>query len=334
MHEPTELPKNSNLKRKLSIFIPILLLGVLALGIFTRVQFNAPADFKGGVSFEVTKGMSVRTIADAAQAQGIVRSGTLLYSILTYSYDPTSIYAGTYMFDEPTSVFGVAQKLADKDIEQNLVKVTLPEGMRLAQIAAIAKNVLPEFDVDEYLIQTSELEGYLFPETYFVPETFTSKELVDLQRKTYEKNVAPLRDDIEELNFTEYEVLTLASIVEREANDKESMKMVAGILKNRLDINMALQADATIEYVLDTPLNELPAGQLASELRETQSPYNTYLNAGLTPTPIGNPGIMAIEAVVYSTPSDNFFYITAPDGTFYYAETYAEHNRNIARYLR
>jgi len=144
----------------------------------------------------------------------------------------------------------------------------------------------------------------------------------------------PLREQIELSPLSEYEALILASIIEREANDEESMKMVSGILQNRLKIGMALQADASIEYTIGTPLNELPPGQLASELRETESPYNTYLNTGLTPTPIGNPGLMAIKAALNPTPSDNFFYITGNDGEFYYAETLKGHNQNIARYLR
>ena len=286
MIEPTEKPKNKRLLKGLSVIGLLIVTVALIFGIYIRTLFNPPDTFTDNISLEITPGMSVRDIAIAAAEQGVVRSELLLYSILTYSYDPTNIYAGTYVFTEPTPVFGVAQKLANKEIENNLVRVTLPEGIRLTTIASIASGTLPAFNVDDYLSQTENLEGYLFPETYFVPETFSATDLIALQRETYEENVDPLRADIEASSLTEYEVLVLASIVEREANDEESMKMVAGILQNRLDIGMALQADASIEYVLDTPLNELPAGQLASELRETQSPYNTYLNTGLPPTPI------------------------------------------------
>ena len=97
---------------------------------------------------------------------------------------------------------------------------------------------------------------------------------------------------------------------------------------------MALQADATIEYVLDEGLNDLAPGQLAENLRELDSPYNTYLYRGLPPTPIGNPGRAAIEAVLFPITSDYFYYITGDDGKFYYAETYAQHLRNIANYLK
>ena len=125
------------------------------------------------------------------------------------------------------------------------------------------------------------------------------------------------------------EILILASIIEREANTEESQKMISGIFQNRLAINMPLQADASIEYVLDKPLNELTPRDL-----EIDSPYNTYLNLGLPPTPIGNPGMEAIDAVLNPTKSDYYYYITDENGDFYYAKSYAEHLRNIEQYLR
>ncbi|HMA78462.1 MAG TPA: endolytic transglycosylase MltG, partial [Candidatus Paceibacterota bacterium] len=119
-----------------------------------------------------------------------------------------------------------------------------------------------------------------------------------------------------------------------EANTPESMRTVAGILLNRLAIGMPLQADATIEYVLEDPLHELPPGQLAVALREVESPYNTYKNLGLPPTPIANPGRQALAAILNPVKSDYLYYITGRDGDFYYATTYAQHQRNIETHLR
>lgn len=322
---PTNTRKiRNNYKLGLALF-----LSVFILTMYVRVQLTPPASFTGNTSFEVQKGMSVRDIARAAQEQELVRSSTLLYVILTYSYDPTKIYAGTYLFTEPTSVYGVAQKLAAQDITNDVIRVTIPEGVSAVKIAEIVEEALPDFVADDYLEMAKDSEGYLFPETYFVPETFTAIDLLNLQKETYEEYIAPLRSEIEASGMTEYEVLILASLIEREANDETSMKMVSGVLQNRLAINMALQADASIEYILNKPLAELTADDL-----KIDSPYNTYLNQGLVPTPIGNPGVMAIDAALHPTASENFFYITAPDGTFYYAETFDEHNENIAKYLR
>ena len=115
--------------------------------------------------------------------------------------------------------------------------------------------------------------------------------------------------------MTEYEIITLASILEREANSAESMRMISGILQNRLEINMPLQVDASIEYDLDKPLHELTP----TDLKERDTPYNTYLYSGLPPTPIGNPGQTAIEATLNPTESDYLFYVTDDESNFHYA---------------
>ena len=322
-------------KRKIIMLLSSIFAVAVAIGVFLFVLrlLQPPTSFSKNTALEIQPGMSVQSITQAAKNENIVSSELFLYVVLTYLYDPTTIHAGTYVFTQPLTLFEVATKLASSDVDLSLLSLTIPEGVRLTQIAEIAASKLPDFDIDEYLINTHQLEGYLFPETYFVPDTFTAEDLIDLQKTTYEEKIAPLRSAIEMSEFTEYEVLILASIIEREANDEVSMKMVSGILQNRLSIGMALQADATIEYVLDTPLNELPEGQLANEIRETQSPYNTYLYSGLVPTPIGNPGLQAIEAVLEPTKSDYFYYITDADGAFHYAETFLQHKQNIQRYL-
>jgi UPF0755 protein len=273
--------------------------------------------------------MSVQAIAEEAKRSGIVKSPLMLYAILTYSYDPTKIYAGTYRFTEPHSVFEVARKLAQSDVDTALESITIPEGMTRKDIARITASQLSDFDTDTFLEITMNNEGYLFPDTYFVPDEFTAEEFVTLLTQTYASQMSAYREALEESPFTEYEVLTLASILEREANDEESMRMVSGILQNRLNIGMALQADATIGYVLDKPIKELKPEDL-----KIDTPYNTYLYSGLTPTPIGNPGLQAIDAVLHPHASPYLYYITGKDGAFYYAQTFEEHKRNIQKYLQ
>jgi UPF0755 protein len=273
--------------------------------------------------------MSVQAIAQEAKRKGIVRSTLLLSTILTKSYDPTKIYAGTYRFEKAQSVFEVARKLASTEVDDTLRTLTIPEGTTRESIANIAYEAIPTFDTEAFLAITEDKEGYLFPDTYFVPEEFTAQELSDLLIETYQARIEPLQDAIASSTFSEYEVLILASILEREANSEESMRMVSGILQNRLEIGMALQTDASIEYALHKPLSELTPEDL-----DIDTPYNTYLYPGLVPTPIGNPGLTAIEAVLYPERSEYFYYITGDDGNFYYAETFEEHKANIARYLR
>lgn len=302
---------------------------LLCAGFFFWFITASPVLPEDGATLQIQRGMSVGQIAQEAKEAGVVRSSFLLYTILTYSYDPTRIFAGTYRFEDPHSVFEVARKLAQNETDKSLTRLTIPEGVTRKDIAQIADEKLTDFDERTFLELTKNNEGYLFPETYFVPHNFSAQELVPLLTETYAKQLLAYHEEIAKSEFTEYEILILASILEREANDEESMRMVSGILQNRLDIGMALQADATIGYVLDKPISELVPEDL-----EIETPYNTYLNAGLIPTPIGNPGLLAIDAVLHPTPSNYFYYITGADGTFHYAETYDEHLRNIELYLR
>lgn len=337
MEDSQPTTDTQEVQTQLSVKKKVYVVSLVAILLLTYLIFNFLQSGSGSPdvsNFVVEQGMSVREIATKAKIDGFVRSELLLYTALTYFHDPTNIHAGVYEFTGNETVFEVATKLAESDTQEKLIRITIPEGVRLTKIAEIAAGELESFDVDDYLIYTNEMEGYLFPETYFVPETFTAEDLADLQRDTFEENLSTLQGEIENSDLTIQEVIILASIVEREANDEDSMKMVSGILQNRLEIGMALQADATIEYVLATPLNELREGQLAASIRDTESPYNTYKNTGLTPTPIGNPGLMSIKAVLHPTESNNFYYLTDSDGNFHYAKTLAAHNQNIARYLR
>lgn len=275
--------------------------------------------------------MTIDDILDAAVDRGYARSSFVLYVYLTSfaDLDTVQILAGTYVFSEPLSAAGLVHELIDGDAALKYTRLTIPEGTPNRMIATLAAELLPNVDPVEFLRLASTSEGQLFPDTYFVPVSFSAADLFALLTETHTTKLAATSRDQSESTLTDYEILVLASILEREANDEASMKIVSGILQNRLRIDMPLQADATIEYDLDKPLSELTAADL-----ESNSPYNTYTNRGLPPTPIGNPGLTAIRAALAPTESDYFFYITAPDGTFYYAKTFDEHRANIERYLR
>jgi len=323
-------------RTSLGLLSLIVSLVVITLIIATAFVVFLATPFKDvfPTQFEVTAGMSVQEIAEKAAREQLVRSDFLLYTALSALHDPTNIHAGTYTFTDPANVLEVAAQIASMETELELVRVTFPEGIRAADMASIVADVSDSIDRADYEEQAQPYEGYLFPETYYIPPSMTAAELIILQRATFVENTEMLSLSNASSSLTERDVVTLASIVEREANDEESMRMVAGIFLNRLAIGMALQADASIEYVLDRPINELRAGELALNLRELDSPYNTYLYADLPPTPIGNPGLQALTAVVDPTPSPYLYYITGNDGRFYYAETLDQHNANIARYLR
>ena len=173
------------------------------------------------------------------------------------------------------------------------------------------------------------MEGYLFPDTYYIPEDFTAAELLTLLKTTYEQKVASRKEPMASHPLKEDGVIVLASLLEREANTEESMRIVSGILQKRLQLGMRLQTDASIEYALGRPLSDLRAEDL-----ERDTPYNTYKYAGLTPTPIGNPGLNSIDAVLEPEDTEYLYYITDEEGNFHYAKTFDEHRANIAKYLK
>lgn len=324
-------------KRRPGAFLKLIFLFVTAAVLATVVLYitylylqTPPRDFPINVEVNIPAGSSVREITELFKEFKVTRSKWVLYYIIATKFDPTNLKAGTYVFDKKLRVEGVAEVLSKGTAERDLVRFTHVDGERVTLLAKRAAAALPNFDEAEFLNLALAEEGRLFPDTYFVPIRFTASDMYTLITENFSDKLAPLADAIAESELSLDEIINLASILEREANSVVSMKMVSGILRNRLRIGMALQADATIEYILDKPLSELTA----NDLRELDSPYNTYLYNGLPPTPIGNPGLQAIEAVLYPTLSNNLFYITGNDGNFYYATNFDDHRRNIARYLR
>lgn len=305
---------------------------VVSVGVFyslLKYLNTAPEFFPSGQPIVIETGMSAKNISNMFEQEKIVRSSALLYYILVLLHDPTEIKASTYVFEQPLPTSEVARRLTEGDFDTDLVRFTHFEGERVEQIAERAAEILPNFSRQHFIEIAEPFEGRLYPDTYFIPEAYTEQELFELLNNTFTNTITPLDAKIASSSLSLEEIVILASIIEREANSSSSMKMVAGILENRLALGMALQADASIEYILDKPLAELTTDDL-----DIDSPYNTYLYPGLPPTPIGNPGLEAIMAVLEPTESDYYYYITDNAGEFHYAKTYAEHLRNIEKYLR
>ena len=314
----------------LTVWLLVFILFFSLLNFTYQYFVSAPSNFPIDEPVEIVHGTSVLKIAEQLKDAGVVRSEFLLYAVLVAYYEPTDIKASTYIFSTPLSVHEVAKALTEGNYSYDLVRLTHKEGMSVKAMAPDINNVLPHISQSEFIDFATPYEGELFPETYFVPKNIRLEELVNLMRDLYASTTQELYATPTEHNLTQQEVLILASILEREANSVESMQEVANILLRRLDIDMPLQVDATMEYVLDKPLSELTA----EDLRE-DSPYNTYTRFGLPPTPIGNPGADALRAVMNATTATPYlFYITGNDGNFYYAEDFDQHRINVNRHLR
>jgi len=321
--------KNAGLKRMAWFFMGFVLISLLSMFVVYTEFVKPPATFPVHNTFTIAEGSSVATITHQLKDADIVSSATLLYFVFITRHDSANLKAGTYNLTEPLDVYEVADLLAQGDYTADLLRITHLEGDSVVKLAARLESMLPDFETAIFIEQATPYEGELFPDTYFIPPSITPTEIIALMRDRYQKTINEYQADISNSELTETEIVILASIIEREANSSTSMKMVSGILQNRLAIGMPLQVDASMEYVLDKPLSELTPADL-----EQESPYNTYLRTGLPPTAIGNPGLDSILAVLQPTTSDYFYYITGLDGNFYYAETFDIHRSNISRYLR
>ncbi len=207
------------------------------------------------------------------------------------------------------------------------IKFTVPEGLRTDEIAEkLASEGLVNKDEFMRLVREGQfeysflndrpegatLEGYLFPDTYFVPQTYTEKEIIDTMLQNFDKKFTPeMRQQVAANGKTIHEIVTMASVVEREVHVADERKTVAGVFYNRLAAGMPLQSDPTVQYVVGQEGNWWPDG-LTQENLDTDSPYNTYRNTGLPPGPICNPGAAAMEAAA-APEQTNYLYFEAKE---------------------
>lgn len=289
--------------------------------------------------FLITRGASASQIGNNLAEKGLVKSALAFKMYVQLTARQSKIQAGEFRLSPSYTLHQTIEALTKGPVE---IWVTIPEGFRREQIAARFVEVLDKDKTfsDFFLEYTKDKEGFLFPDTYLFPKDATAGKVVDVLRTTFETKVTDkMRVDAANLGYSLNQVITLASIVEREAITDEERPVIAGILYNRLRIGMGLQADATVQYVaanarckgvLDCDWWKPPTGE---ELA-INSAYNTYRFAGLPPAPIANPGIDSINAAIYPADTPYLYYIHDNDGQIHYGRTLEEHNANVNRYLR
>lgn len=324
-----------NEPQKRSFYGSLFCLVLLVLAIFLIVTLGyknllqPPSNFPVTETLVIEPGQSFRSVASNLEEQNYVKSDKLMLLRQYFRSEPLVLKASKYKFETPLTLPEIEERLSKGDFSHDLLVLTHKEGSSVEDLALVASKIIPNFDQNKFIILAKPHEGKLFPDTYHLPQDFSEEELLELLLKAFTDKTLPLQDEILKSSLTLDQIIILASILEREANSEESMKMVSGIIANRLEIGMPIQVDATMEYVLKKPLKDLSPEDL-----KLDTPYNTYLYQGLPPTPIGNPGLLAISAVLNPTKSDYLFYITGSDGNFYYAKNFEAHKLNIARYLR
>ncbi len=285
-------------------------------------------------TFIIPKGQSVQRIGERLQEAGFIKNELAFRAHVRFSDMTSKLQAGSFKLNNSMTTPEIAIALTQGTED---IWITLLEGWRSEEIAEyLSTQELELFDEAEFLELAAGSEGYLYPDTYLIPRQSTADDIYTLLTNTYQTKITEgLAAELAAFPESEEDVLIMASIIEREARGFEQMQQVAGILWNRLEIGMPLQADATLQYArgYDATADSWWPVPLAVD-RERESPFNSYLNPGLPPAPIANPGAAAIEATLTPIDSDYVFYIHAPDGSIYFAETLEQHNANIQKYLR
>lgn len=293
-----------------------------------RFAFSPPGNFPVGSVVNITQGVSVPGVATQLYNAHIIAHPVFLRILLRVTGQSTRVQAGAYLFKTPENLLTVAYRLVTGTYGLPPVRITLFEGETARDDAARVAEAFPHISASDFFSQAQPYEGYLFPDTYlFLPLTDASS-IIALMRENFNTKITPLMNDVSASGHSLSDIITLASLVEREARTIANKRIVAGILWNRLALGMPLQVDAVFGYIYGRDTYSPSHADL-----KVNSPYNTYTNKGLPPGPISNPGLESIDAALYPTKTDYLYYLTGKDNLMHYAVTYAGHQANRRKYL-
>ena len=288
----------------------------------------------------VPRGSSFRDIAQQFASAGIVSDAFVFRVYAKLRHADTDVHAGAFQFPAHQTQAQVLDQLQSGGA-QIARWLTIPEGFTAKEIAqrlqdggfGDASQYYDAFMRDSMYVgraRTKNLEGYLFPSTYLIPTDATPKSVVQIMTAQFLKVLpADAEQKARAHGLTVPQVVTLASLVEREAKADDERALMAGVYYNRLHLGMPLEVDASIEYAFPQHHSVITYGDL-----KTNSPYNTYLHPGLPPTPIANPGRPSLDAAFDPKPSPFLYYVYKGNGHHAFARTLAEQTANIAKYLK
>jgi UPF0755 protein len=335
-------------KRLVWLGVP-LLVAAAAGGwmVYTRVH-EAYRGFEGSEQFvDIAAGTGPVTIGNRLAEAGVVRDPMTFRLALWWSGRARDLKAGEYRFDRAITPLDVIDRLSRGDVYKRLV--TFREGLTISEMALVfeergfgaaadferaAKNAALVADLDP---TARTLEGYLFPETYALPRGTSADELVSQMVGLFKRLYTDgMKAEADAAGLTTRQVVTLASLVEKETARRDERPLVAAVYRNRLKIGMGMQADPTVIYALQQAGRY--DGNLSRDDLQFDSPYNTYRYSGLPPGPIAAPGLASIEAVLRPAPVSHLYFVSRNDGSHVFADTLVQHNRNVqewqVRYFR
>lgn len=287
-----------------------------------------PGNFPTGELISIPEGSSLSETALILERSHVVRSSFAFKVVERVLGREGTIRAGDYFFKEPKGLFSIAYAVGVGAYGLEPLRIRVPEGATMRDMAKIFTTSLPRFNAERFLDRSQELEGYLFPDTYFFLPNATDDTVVAALRQNFDTQVADIIRSAEEKNIPLDDIVTLASIIEREARKPDDRRLISGVLWNRLERGMLLQVDAAFLYTLGKGTFDLTIADLQSD-----DPYNTYKHKGLPPTPIGSPSLDSLEAALEPKENKFLFYLADHRGNTYYSATYEEHLRKKRIYL-
>lgn len=320
------------------VLLLILLLAAGGTAFWVAGQLS-PVDETKTVEVDIAAGSSPRRISALLEESGVIRNGDIFYLYLRYTGEGSDFRAGTYLVETPIENRDLISLLKTGQGHTETVRVTIPEGLKVEEIAArLADAGLGDLEVFLDLATAGEfeypflsypeddrilyrLEGFLFPDTYEFRRDAGEREVLNrmLDRFSQVYN-GEARARAVELGLSDLELVTMASIVEKEARVAAERPRIAGVFYNRLERSMAFQSCATIQYLFPEPKEKLYNSDL-----EIESPYNTYKYGGLPPGPIGAPGVASLEAALYPEEHNYLYFVAKKDGSHSFNETYEGH---------
>ncbi|MBD0381758.1 endolytic transglycosylase MltG [Paenibacillus sedimenti] len=348
-------PKRSKLKL-IWLIIGLLLLVIIGfvsgVGLYIANALQPMPASEQDARVSIPQGAGSGDIAKELEAKGLIKNSSIFTYYLKVKKQGSRFQAGEYSMKPGMTFDEMIEKLnKGETVKEEVIRVTIPEGYTIEQIADKLGDQTPwKADVFLQLADAQSqfksdaigtlpdnknikhrLEGYLFPETYEFKKGSTEQQFIERTIQELDKKLATLpsdwQDKLQARGLTVHQMLTIASLIEREVVVDDERALVSGVINNRLTKNMPLQIDATVQYLFGKPKERL----LEKDL-QIQSPYNTYLNPGLPPGPIASPSLASIKAAVYPEETKYLFYVTKKDGTkgHLFAETFDEHKKNIA----
>ncbi len=323
-------------RRLFSISIGGVVLALFVIALLYAHYFGPVDLYAGQTEFTVNPGETSDQVFDTLKSQGFVRSRLALKIAYEYVDKGITIQPGGYELSASMDIWSIASALVQPP---SLVFFTFPPGWRKEQIAdklaatfnwtAAQKSEWLNIDTDP---SPAYVEGVYFPDTYLISSAQSPAQIAERFRDRFQQEFAPYANQAEQEGLQWTNVVTIASLIEREAAGTSDMPLIAGIIFNRLKNNMPLQIDATLQYVVGNESDWWPVPTPADKL--VDSPFNTYEHAGLPPHAIDEPSLAAINAVLNPEQTDCLYYLHDPTGQIHCSDTYAGQIANIKEYLK